>query len=301
MKELPPGIHDLSMSDYVAYPAYSRSTLVAALETAGHAQGIMEIPAEVNDPMRLGTATHMAFLEPAEVAKVFALYRGKPIAHEDDTISYPKRVIRGGAHWEAHQRNALSQGLDPHLTMTQYDHALSMGEALRLKKATRDLFTRSPARREIVILFNIEARGIVLPMKVRIDCLIEDEFPTQADIKTTESVSDRSFHNSIYNYGYDIQAWLYRKAYIALTGMEVTNSVIAAVEKKKSIIVDGKHTHAVRVFDMVDWLEGGKRRGLQALNVIAQSLIDNDWPNYPDRVERSEPPTWYRKQLGLQP
>lgn len=292
MKELAPGIFKMSMEDYLKHPAYSRTTLVNALESAAKAKATIDAEKETTDPMRLGTATHFAFLEAAGVAKHFALYRGKP----DDHGKYPAKIIRAGSQWEIHKGNALSQGLDPHLTMDQYNHALSMGEALRINPVTQHLFNRKPARTEITIVFEIEILGVKIPIKVRIDRLIQDEFPTQADIKTTASVSDHKFSRSIIDFGYDIQAWLYRKAFIARTKLEVTNFVIAAVEKKATIMVGDKLTHAVRVFDMAPWLKGGEQRGLEALAVIAKSIANNEWPSYPARVESLEPPDWYIKK-----
>jgi hypothetical protein len=279
----------MTMEEYIAYEAFSRSDLVATLETAAHGQAVIHFPKDTTDPMRLGTATHMAFLEPAEVPKHFSLYKGKPSV---------KRITRSGEHWEAHKNSALSQGLDPYLTVEKYDHALSMGEALRLHRKTRTLFSREPVRKEVVIVFTIKVLGRELPIKVRIDCLIEDEFPTQADIKTAASISDYSFGKSIIEYGYDIQAWLYRKAFVARTDIEVTNFVIAAIEKKKEIMLGGKLTHAVRIFEMDVWLEGGKQRGMEALGIIAHGLNTDEWPSYPDQVERLDPPDWYTKKYG---
>lgn len=297
MKEISPGIFEMTMEEYVKYPAYSRSVLVAALESAGHALAVETQPKDETDAMRLGTATHAAFLEPAEVAKHFSLYRGKPTEKEGQLI-FPKTIVRRGNHWEAHKKNALSQGMDPHLTLTQYEHALSMGEALRLHRKTRTLFERKPVRREVVIVFSITALGVEIPIKVRIDSLIQDEFPTLVDLKTAADISDFSFTQSIIRYGYDIQAWLYRKAFIARTKLDITNFVIAAVEKDQKIAVGSKLTHAVRVIEMEVWLPGGQQRGLQALGVIARGIQTGDWPAYPDQVETLDPPKWYQKQYG---
>lgn len=301
MKELSPGIFEMTMEEYIAFPATSRTEMVAARETGSHAKAIKDFPKDTTEPMRLGTATHMAFLEPVNVPKHFALYRGKP-REEKDTgkLIYPKNVVRSGAHWEAHEKNALSQGMDPYLTVTKYEHALSMGEALRLHKKTANLFSRRPVQREIVFVFVIEVLGVKIPVKVRIDCLIQDEFPTVADLKTAASISDHAFIRAIIDRGYDIQAWLYRKAFITLTNINVTNFVIAAVEKEKQIVIDGQLTHAVRIFEMKKWLKGGQQGALEALGVIAQCIKSGSWPAYPERVEELDPPTYYLKQRGLQ-
>lgn len=284
MKEISPGIYEMSMDEYIAFPATSRSEMVAALETGGHALAARDFPKDTTDPMRLGTATHMAFLEPTELVKHFSLFKG---------------ATRRGEKWDAHKASALAQGMDPYLTATQYEHALSMGEALRLNKTTASLFARRPVQREIVIVFEIESLGVKIPIKVRIDSLIRDEFPTVTDLKTAASVSDYSFTRSIIDYGYDIQCWLYRKAFVAKTNINVTNSVIAAVEKEKRIVIAGKLTHAIRIFEMAPWLKGGEQRGLHALAVIAECTKSKSWPAYPERVERLDPPTWYLKQWGI--
>ncbi len=292
MREISPGVYSMSMEEYIAFPAVSRTVLVTALGTPAAALAARDHPKDTTDAMRLGTATHMAALEPAEVAKHFALYKGKP--KEDGEL--PKKVIRSGQHWEQHKQNAISQGMDPFLTLEKYELALSMGRALKLNDVSRRLFERKPATNELTIVFEIELQGVTIPIKVRIDCLIRDEFPTQADLKTAANVQDFSFTRSIIDYGYDIQAWLYRKAFISRTQVEVTNFVIAAVEKTKSIVVGDELTHAVRVFEMEPWLKGGEQRGLTALNIIAACTKAGEWPAYPSKVERLEPPKWYRQQ-----
>lgn len=301
MKTLGPGIYEMTMEEYIAYPAVSRTVLVDTLISPAHGLASMKFPKDTTDAMRLGTATHMAFLEPGEVPKHFAVYMGKP---NEKTGKIPKQIVRRGEHWEAHQASAKSQGLDPYLTVSQYEEALSMGRALRLNPDSAALFAREPFQREVVILFTkkikVGKKTIVIPIKVRIDSLITDEYPTEADVKTAKSVADRSFINSIIEYGYDIQSWLYREAFIASTEIKVTNFVIAAVEKDKRIMDPrtGELTHAVRVIEMKRWLKGGEQRGLEALSILAKCKADNYWPAYPDGVEELEPPSWYQTQHG---
>ena len=280
MKKLADGIYEMTMAEYIAHPAISRSAMVDALITPAHAVRGMTFPKDTTDAMRVGTATHMAFLEPTQLLHTFNLFTGK---------------VRRGEKWELHKAAAENAGKDPYLTQSQYDLALSMGEALRLNKTTSALFSRTPNKREIVIIFSLCG----MEVKVRLDTLITDDCPTIPDIKTAKAIDDHSFASSVYAYGYDIQSWIYREATRAkLKKYRVNNFVIAAVEKERNIVIDGKLTHAVRVFDMRDWMKGGEQRALEALSIIADCRKNETWPSYPDKTVRFTPPNWYIKRHG---
>ena len=279
MKKLGEGLYEMTMAEYIAHPASSRGEMVDVLITPAHAKRKKTFPKITTDAMRIGTATHMAFIEPHELLKTYNLFTGK---------------VRRGENWELHKAVAERTGKDPYLTQSQYDLALSMGDALRLNKTASALFNRKPSRREIVIIFTLAG----VEVKVRIDTLITDEMPTVADIKTAKAIDDHSFFNSIYAYGYDIQSWLYLKAFRARTHVNVGNFVIIAVEKERNIVVDGKLTHAVRDIDMRDYMKGGEQRALEALSIIADCRKNDSWPAYPDKVERLPPPNWYTKRHG---
>lgn len=278
MKKLAEGIFEMTMKEYIAHKAVSRSAMVDALITPAHAIRGMAFPKETTDAMRVGSATHMAFLEPHKLLNTYSLFTGK---------------VRRGEKWELHKKAAENAGKDPYLTERQYDLALSMGEALRLNKTTKALFDRTPNKREIVIIFTLAG----LDVKVRLDTLITDDCPTIPDIKTAKAIDDHAFFNSIYAYGYDIQSWLYREGTRArLRQLKVSNFVIAAVEKERNVVIAGMLTHAVRVFDMRDYMKGGEQRALEALSIIEDCQKNGSWPSYPDKTVRLTPPNWYLKR-----
>lgn len=317
-----PGIHEMSMEAYIAHPAISRGVLLKALIHPALGKAAMDFPGETTDPMRLGTATHMSVYEQEKIPLRFSIWKE---TYKDEKTGQDKKQVRRGAKWEAHLKAAQIAGRDPNLTESQYAHALSMGRAVREHEVAGALLARQPSRKELVIIFEDSVTGLLL--KVRIDQLIEDELPTVADLKTCASVEERAFTDSIIRYGYDIQTWLYPAAFRAIEGGDYippadvrkranaaargkehvsepppVNFVITAVEKDKTIPnpKDGGKTltHAVRVFEMERWMAGGHMRARYALDILAKCRENNEWPSYPLRVERLDPPDWYLRQWG---
>ena len=290
-----PGIHEMSMEAYLAHPAISRGVLLETLISPARGKKAMDFPGATTDPMRLGTATHMSVYEQEKIPLRYSIWKE---TYKDEKTGETKKQVRRGVKWEAHLKSAKIGGKDPHLTESMYAHALSMGKAVREHPIAAALLARTPSRKELVIIFEDPDTGLLI--KVRIDQLIEDDFPTVADLKTCQKVDDRAFANSIIEYGYDCQAYLYTAAFRAIGGHESVNFVIAAVEKDKTILAaDGKTlTHAVRVFEMERWRAGGHMRVRTALDRLALCEKEQIWPSYPLRVERLDPPDWYLRRWG---
>ena len=291
------GIHEMSMSDYLAHPAISRGVLLETLISPARGKKAMDFPGATTDPMRLGTATHMSVYEQEKIPLRYSIWKE---TYKDEKTGETKKQVRRGVKWEAHLKSAKIGGKDPHLTESIYAHALSMGKAVREHPIAAALLARTPSRKELVIIFEDPDTGLLI--KVRIDQLIEDDFPTVADLKTAQKVDDHAFSRSIIDYGYDIQSWEYPAAFRAVGGHEAVNFVIAAVEKEMTIPNpnDGGKplTHAVRVFEMDRWQSGGRMRARYALDILAQCEKDKQWPSYPLQVERIDPPAWYLRQWG---
>jgi len=290
-----PGIHKMTMEEYIAHPAVSRGVMLKALINPALALASMNFPGETTKEMSLGTATHTCLYEPEEMLLRYAIWKDRV---KDEKTGKDKNQKRAGEKWETHKKAAESAGKDPNLTESEQAHAMSMSKAVQEHPTTGALLRRRPCRFELVIIFKDPVTGILI--KVRIDQLIEDDFPTVGDLKTCQSVSDRLFSAEIITYGYDIQSWLYPAGFRAVGDHETVNFVISAVEKKKTIpSADGKSlTHAVRVFEMDCWQAGGHARARYALDILAQCRKNNEWPSYPLRVERLDPPDWYLKQWG---
>ena len=289
------GIHEMTMEEYLAHPAISRGVLLETLISPARGKKAMDFPSETTDPMRLGTATHMSVYEQEKIPLRYSIWKE---TYKDEKTGKDKKQVRRGERWDAHLTSAKIGGKDPHLTESMYAHAMSMGKAVREHPIAGALLKREPSRKELVIIFEDPDTGLLI--KVRIDQLIEDDFPTVADLKTCQKVDDRAFSNSIIAYGYDIQAWEYPAAFRAVGDHETVNFVIAAVEKDLTIPNpnDGGKTltHAVRVIEMDCWQAGGHMRARYALDILAQCRENNEWPSYPLRVERLDPPDWYLKQ-----
>ncbi len=315
-----PGIHEMSLEEYLAHPAISRGVMLDTLISPALGRASMDFPGETTPQMRLGTATHTIVYEPDEMPLRFSIWKE---TRKDEKTGETRKRPRQGNDWKAHLKAAEIGGRDPNLTEGQYKLATSMSKAVKEHPIAGALLRRQPSRMELVIIYKDKVTGFLI--KVRIDQLIEDEFPTINDLKTCQSVGDREFAKAIIDHGYDIQSDLYPTGFLALAGRgqpqlrpdaraeanaaaegeEIiyeppVNFVITAVEKKLTIpSADGKTlTHAVRVFDMARCRAGGRMRARYALDILAQCEKNKKWPSYPLQVERCDPPDWYLRQWG---
>ena len=153
-----PGIHELTMRQYLAHPAYSRSVLVAALRSPAEALAAHRFDTEITDAMRLGTATHMCVYEQEQIPLEFALWRSK----DSET---GKRKNRTGADWEAFKTVAIQQDKDYGLTDVMYQEAQDMAAAIRAHPDASKLLARKPSRSELTMIYRDEETGLMLKIR----------------------------------------------------------------------------------------------------------------------------------------
>ena len=108
--------------------------------------------------------------------------------------------------------------------------------------------------------------------------------PLAVDLKTTISVRTRDLVRTVVKYGYDQQAAHY------LDGLASLGLVDAGF---LFVFAEARAPHLVRVVQLSQtWLERGRRRNREALEVLDRCLDLDDWPGAPPGLLTLEPPGW---------
>ena len=159
--------------------------------------------------MALGTAAHMAILEPERFTEAYVVYEG----------------TRRGKAWEAFQEANEYRGI---LTISEYADVCGMRDALRSHPAAARYLEHGEA--EVTLQWTDPATGRA--MKGRVDWLTQIDGQTVlVDLKTTRDSSPRKFGADAYKLGYHIQFSLYTDGWYHLT-RETPRFVVLAAESK---------------------------------------------------------------------
>lgn len=148
------------------------------------------------DDMQLGRALHTAFLEPGLMPERVALWEGGKTKEGKPTTA------RRGPDWEAFKAANSNK-----VILTKKRHAQLLGMTRRLRTNPR----LSEHMRRLVGV-EVSAIGTIcgLPIKGRCDVLLTGGID---DLKKARDISERGFTNAIFNLGYHMQAFIYKKLF----------------------------------------------------------------------------------------
>lgn len=124
--------------------------------------------------------------------------------------------------------------------------------------------------------------------RARLDWL-RDDYAAIDDVKTTgRSASPEQFSRSLFGLGYDVQAAMYQRAVLALTG---------EVAELRFVVAE---THAPYAVSVVSLSPGSlmlaNKKLDYALDSWARCLREDSWPGYPTEVCYAETPSWLEAQ-----
>ena len=202
-------IMDMAAEDYFALDAVSASDLKALMRSPLYyqhykAKGIKATPA-----MQLGTAAHMAILEPERFASDCVMWDG---------------AVRRGKVWDAFCEQYADKTI---LTVSEYDACCSMAAAVRKHEGAVSWLTGGNP--EVVLRWDYDGEGS-MPCKCRIDWM-----PAGAgivDLKTTADPSPRAFSRTAANLNYHMQLAWYRRGYRAVKRTDLCPVKILAVQNQ---------------------------------------------------------------------
>lgn len=201
--EKPLAVEGMTIGEYLEADGLSRSDLVKI-----HKQGPWgyhwerehaDEPSVETDAMRLGTAIHLALLEPDLFPTLVWLWDGK---------------TRQGKEWEAKSAAAKEAGATI-LTRTQYRVAEHIRDHLSSLPRVRYLFSTGISE----VSYFWKDAGENAAVKARPD-RVDAERQRFVDIKSTHKLSDWFLMRQVREHGYHVQAFMFLEA-ARLIGMDM--------------------------------------------------------------------------------
>ena len=239
----------MNRTEYTAIPALSYSGMKELLRSPAHYQHWLANPRPDSKALRIGRATHCAFLTPDVWATTY-----KAIPECD------RRTKEGKAVHEAFM-SSLKPG-DEALAFDEYELVTEIAQAA--SRIADNLIHRTGAWVEKPLT----GKDKTTPIK-GIPDLIDSEGWIY-DLKTTEDASERGFSRAILNWGYHIQA----AHYIALSHCnrsDIRGFRIIAVEKEAP--------HEGCVYEIAgDLLEQGRKECERAYSLYDRCTASGEWP-----------------------
>lgn len=221
-------------------------------------------PDETSVEFDIGTAAHLAVLEPALFAERVALIQAEN--------------YRTKAAQEARDI-ARADGVTP-LLPHQHNTVQRIKEALRAHKLAAALLSGGMAE----ATYQWSTDGV--PCKLRADYLVGEAI---VDLKTAESAHPRAFAAAAFRLGYHQRAAWYLDGANA-NALPSTRYVFVVVEKDPP--------HLVACYELeeraLDW---GRLLNSRALDVFARCRKTNDWHGYAPGVETIALPTYAEFQM----
>lgn len=261
-----PGLYpDVPATDYHRWPAANQSLLkVIRDKSPAHARQEMLCPAGPTAAMKLGTALHVAVLQPDEFDKHYACApdvdrrtRAGKEAWAEFVLEHPEATLLKPDEWQ--QVVGMRDAVLAHPTAA----AVLQGET------------------ELSALWVDSWTGVWC--KARLDVL-NRTMGAVGDIKTTTDASPRAFRRTIWNLGYHLQAAHYLRGVHAL-GADADLFAIVAVEKTPPF--------AVAVYQIEDEaLVAGEGELGPLMETYAKCQETGVWPAYDEKAIRITLPPW---------
>lgn len=270
----------MSNEDYHRSPAISKSGLDRLAISPEHYQAYLMEPREETAAMKVGTAVHMAVLEPERFKATYAPFDDSEIcasiggAKPRATTKY-KEWLEG--YKAANAGLILLDGAD-------YKYIYDIVDSVLLRETPCKILSANGAAEHSFFWTDPET-GV--ECKCRPDYLRDDGYII--DLKTTEDASPWGFERSAEKYRYWVQAAFYKQGVEAVTGIEVKGFVFIAVEKKPPYAV------ACYAADEA-MIAAGDEEVRRCLAIYKACDEANDWPGYPDGIMPLSRPAWANKK-----
>lgn len=233
--------------------------------------------------MQLGTATHMAVLEPEKFNRTYIIEPDFGPARKTDSCSseQAKENKKRRDDWRAAHKGARLLPAD------SGRHLLGMVKGIRAHKAARRIFERD-GMSEVVARWDDPETG--LPCKSRMDhYMLDSSMGLVVDIKTTTNARWDAFLRTIHSMRYDIQDQHYREGLVRLN-KPVDGFAFIVVEKTPPYLCG---VYRIRPEDLM----GAQRVLRQNMLTLAECTRTGIFPGYGDEiVDLSLPPYFRRDQ-----
>jgi len=264
-------LYDLPDEEYFAAPRASNSLLNELRKSPAHLQHAIAHPPEPTPAMRLGTAFHVATLEPRSFDGIWA--RGSELSGRTKEGKAAKAELE-------EQFDA-----DKILRPDDYDTVCAMRDSVLAHPIAGELL--QGAATEAVAFWVDDDTGI--ECKAKIDALPLDGDPSNErcviDLKSTIDASPEHMAKAIHNFGYTRQAAHYLSPFD-----DRDRFLIIACEKKPPF--------AVAIYEVSQAAMLRASFEVQGLLLLWERCLeefgwDNPWPSYtPDAITELDLPPW---------
>ena len=253
--------------EYHAVEALSSSGIKKLLQSPAHFKVMRDTKNEPTASMILGTATHMAILEPDRFnTDVVVAPEAKKTTKEGKAIH---------AEFEAANEGKLI------LKQDDYDSVLAMRKEVYNSPQWLSNFGRLSNTSEVSFFW--ENPTYEVPCKARMDRIYENDIIL--DLKTCADASPKGVIKAIANFQYHVQAAFYLDAYRAVMGKHAASFVFCFVENTAP--------YAVAYYVLSeDAIRGGYAKVDAGLRLYQQALSTNNWAAYPPEIQLIDLPTW---------
>ncbi len=229
------------------------------------------------DAMRLGTACHIAVLEPDLFDTFVCIYEGTTQAGKPTTV-------RKGAEWEEFKSTADAAGVTV-LTATQMATCQRVREFVAKRKGVRELLSRGMAEKSF--FWQDEITGALV--KTRPD-FVDPDRGFALDLKFSEDISPRRRVSSMVDFGYAMQGYMFLEGANRFLDGNLREACILWVKTKGAPEVELRTLSA-------DWLAYGKQEYRKALDAYAKCLETDTWPRGPIKICDEFFPEWVQNKL----
>jgi exodeoxyribonuclease VIII len=256
----------------------SSGGIARMLRSPAHYRAWRDHPTPPTPAMMFGTVVHTAVLEPEKL-------EGSFVAMPDDVPD--KRYKEGKAWWA--EFNATNAGRIV-LTAEQAARVLRVRDAM-LSSPAGNALLQAGGLIESTMLWTDDESGV--PCKCRPDYLSRDRGYV-VDVKTSTNATQESFAKSIAQFGYHLQAQLYRRGIATVYGVLPPRWLWLVVETEEPFGVAAFNATA-RMLAFAD------ARIADALTLY-RNCIDNDyWPGYEPTIRDIDLPAWaYRETINAE-
>ena len=273
-------IQGMSNDEYHARPEYSSSQLKDLLRSAAHFYSnniLKEVERETKAAMNFGTLAHTLFLEPEQFENEFVIapkFERRTKAGKEEALAWEQanqgKILVDAEQVEAAKRIVINlQKLSSYADM---QNNYGMAEA--------SIFFTDP-------VFD-------LPLRIRPDWHIAPckTFPNGLilDLKTTTDARAHAFSKKCSDFGYDLSASMYREGFQQYYQTEQKPDFVLLVAES-SIPFNVKQYKASDLF-----LSVGDTRYNKAKELLAESILINEWDGYSLEMEDLFLPSYMTKQ-----
>ncbi len=267
--------NDISLADYHADPAVSRSDLLLLKTNPLKYKVKNQLIRKETDAFNIGTAGHSAILQPDLYWKQVSVV--------------PNSVLgkTGSRNTKKYRKWAAEPSRKNKSIITQDQAAIVRGMVESVyqnpaHKTARNILLQKNSIIEQSIFFKDASHGFLC--KVRPDIRLTHA-KVLVDIKSSRNASKEAFSRDCANLGYDVQASWYLTGVSRATGDDYQDFIFIVIEK------DPPYCVAVYRADY-EMLDAGRKKIRPLIGRYNDCITKNSWPGYYDGIDDLSLPRW---------